>query len=339
MTAPLAPLSVPTPDAAAYERLRTDAGFVDRSGRLRMTFVGAKAAETITGLVTNDVLALQAGHGLYAAALTPKGKVIADLRVFRRKSDDFLLDVPAPAAAGFAAMIRKYVNPRLATYADASDALSCLGVLGPHARQVVAHAMDCSPSAFDLLPPFAHGTVPFAGGTVMVARSVDYGVDGFDCFVRAEDAPALRDALVAAGAPPCDAAAAEVLRIEAGRPAWGADMNDETLAQEACLDALNAVSYTKGCYTGQETVARVHFRGHVNRFLRGLLTGSMPAGEALVFAGDKEVGDVRSRALSPRLGPIALAMLRRETEAGSVVTVRSAEGDGPATVVDLPFPA
>jgi folate-binding protein YgfZ len=335
----LAPASVSAPDAAAYARLRTDAAFVDRSDRLRMTFVGAKAAETVTGLVTNDVLALQAGHGLYAAALTPKGKVIADLRVFRREAGDFLVDVPAAAAAGFAAMIRKYVNPRLATYADASAALSCLGVLGPHARQVVAHAMDCSPSAFDLLPAFAHGTAQFAGSAVMVVRSVDYGVDGFDCFVRAGDAPALRDALVAAGAPPCDAAAVEVLRIEAGRPAWGADMNEETLAQEAGLDTLNAVSFTKGCYTGQETVARVHFRGHVNRFLRGLRAESVPAGEALVFAGDKDVGDVRSRAASPRLGAIALAMLRREVETGSVVTVRSANGEGPATVVDLPFPA
>lgn len=339
MTAPLRPLSVTTPDAAAYERLRTDAGSVDRSDRLRMTFAGPKAAETITGLVTNDVLALQAGHGLYAAALTPKGKVIADLRVFHRESGDFLVDVPAAAAAGFAAMIRKYVNPRLATYADASATLSCLGVVGPHARQVVAHALACSPSAFDLLPPQAHGTAPYGGSTVMVAHSVEYGVDSFDCFVRAEDAPALHDALVAAGAPPCDAVTLEVLRIEAGRPAWGADMNEETLAQEACLDTLDAVSFTKGCYTGQETVARVHFRGHVNRFLRGLRADAMPAGETSVFAGDKDVGDVRSRALSPRLGAIALAMLRREVETGSVVTMRSAEGDAPATVVDLPFPA
>lgn len=339
MTAPLAPSSVTTPDAAAYERLRADAGLVDRSDRLRMTFVGAKAAESITGLVTNDVLALQAGHGLYAAALTPKGKVIADLRVFHRESGDFLVDVPAAAAAGFAAMIRKYVNPRLATYADASAALSCLAVVGPHARQVVAHALDCSPSAFDLLPPYAHGIVSYGESPVMVARSVEYGVDSFDCFVRTDDAPALRDALVAAGAPPCDAETLEVLRIEAGRPAWGADMNEETLAQEACLDTLNAVSFTKGCYTGQETVARVHFRGHINRCLRGLRAEAMPVGVAPVFAGDRDVGDVRSRAMSPRLGAIALAMLRREVETGAVVTVRSAGGNVPATVVDLPFSA
>ena len=339
MTAPLAPQSCATPGAAAYEWLRAEAGFVDRSDRLRMSFVGDKAAETLTGLVTNDVLALHAGHGQYAAALTPKGKVIADVRIFHRAPGDFLVDVPAAAAAGFAAMIRKYVNPRLARYTDVSASLACLGVVGPHARQVVAHALDCSPSDFDLLPPFAHAAESHGGDTVIVVRSVDYGADGFDCFVRGADAPALRDALIASGASPADGAALEVLRIEGGRPAWGADMNEETLAQEAGLDRLGALSYTKGCYTGQETVARVHFRGHVNRFLRGLRAESMPDGEAVVFAGDKEVGDVRSRAVSPRLGAIALAMLRREMETGAEVSVRAPGGETSAIVVDLPFSA
>ncbi|MCX5760079.1 MAG: hypothetical protein NTW72_01005 [Gemmatimonadetes bacterium] len=325
-------------DAAAYTRLRTEAGTLDRSDRLRMTISGPKAAETITGLVTSDVSAMQGGHGQYAVALTPKGKIIADLRIFRRAPDDLLVDVPWAAAAGFSAMISKYVNPRLATCADVTGALACLGVVGPHARQVVAHALACSPSAFDLLPAYAHTEVPFGDGTVMVARSVDYGIDGFDCFVRAADASRLHAALVSSGAPDADPVALEVLRIEAGRPAWGTDMNAETLSQEANLDALNAISYTKGCYTGQETVARVHFRGHVNRYLRGLRAESLPAGEARVFAGDADVGDVRSRAVSPRLGAIALAMLRREVEGGATVTVRSAGGDVPATVVDLPFP-
>ena len=116
-------------------------------------------------------------------------------------------------------------------------------------------------------------------------------------------------------------------------------MTDDTLLHEAGLDLLDAVSYTKGCYTGQEVVARVHFRGHVNRILRGLLLASPADGEARVFAGDADVGDVRSRAVSPRLGVIALAMLRRAVEPGTTVTARSASGDAPATVVELPFSA
>jgi folate-binding protein YgfZ len=327
------------PTAAEYEQLRTDAGLTDRSARLRMTFTGAQAAATLNGLCTSDVLALQPGHGQYAAALTAKGKVIADARIFQRAADSFLVDVPAAAAAGFAAMVRKYVNPRLARYADVSPTLACVGVAGPHARQVLAHALGCSPATIDLLAPFAHCEVPFHATSVLVARADDYGVDGFDCFVGVADATSLREALIASGAAPASPAALEVLRIEAGRPAWGVDMTDDTLLHEAGLDLLDAVSYTKGCYTGQEVVARVHFRGHVNRLLRGLLLTSPPDGDARVFSGDAEVGDVRSRAVSPRRGAIALAMLRRAVEPGAVVTVRTAGGDAPATVVALPFPA
>lgn len=334
MSAPLI-----TPTSAEYAQLRTDAGLVDRSDRLRMSFPGAQAAATLNGLCTSDVLALQPGHGQYAAALTAKGKVLADVRIFQRAADSFLVDVPAAAAAGFAAMVRKYVNPRLSRYADVSAAVACVGVAGPHARQVLAHALGCLPATIDLLAPFAHCEVPFHDESVMVARADDYGVDGFDCFVGATVAPSLREALLASGAVPASPAALDVLRIEAGRPAWGVDMTDDTLLHEAGLDLLDAVSYTKGCYTGQEVVARVHFRGHVNRILRGLLLASPPDGEAHVFADDADVGDVRSRAVSPRLGAIALAMVRRAVEPGATVMVRSAGGDTPATIVALPFPA
>lgn len=334
MSAPIA-----TPTAAEYAQLRQDAGLVDRSDRLRMTFAGAHAAATLTGLLTNDVLALQPGHGQLAAALTAKGKVIADVRVFRPDAEHFLVDAPAAAGAGLLAMVRKYVNPRLATYADVSATIACLGVAGPHARQVIAHALECSPATIDLLPPYASAALPFADETVMVARAADYGVDGFDCFLNAGAAGALRDRLLGAGAAPAAPAAVEVLRIEAGRPAWGVDMTDDTLAPEARLDELDAISYTKGCYTGQEVVARVHFRGHVNRVLRGLQLAEPVEEAARVLFADADVGDVRSRAVSPRLGPIALAMLRREVEPGASVRVLSAAGSVDATVFTLPFPA
>lgn len=330
---------VAAPTAAAYAQLRDDAAWVDRSDRMRLLVTGAQAGATLGGLLTSDVMALQPGHGQYAAALTAKGKIIADLRVFHRAPGEYLLDVPAPAAPGFAAMMRKYVNPRLAHCEDVSAALHCVGVVGPHARQVVAHALGCSPAAFDLLPPFAHATEAFRNERVLVARSADYGIDGFDCFVNAGGSAPLRDALAASGAAPASAAALEVLRIEAGRPAWGTDMDAETLAQEAGLDVLDAISFTKGCYTGQEVVARVHFRGHVNRLLRGVRVASLPDGDARVLQGDTDVGDVRSRAISPRIGPVALAMLRREVEPGTTVTVRSTAGDAEATVIALPFSA
>jgi len=331
--------SVFTPRAEDYEVLRSDAGIVDRSDRLRMAFTGEKSADTLNGLVTSDVLALQPGHGQFAAALTPKGKVLADVRVFRRADGGFLIDASSSAASGFVAMVRKYVNPRFATYADVTAALACISVVGPHARQVVAHALSCTPAAFDLLPPYANTDVTFGSETVMVVRSVDYGVDGFDCFVPSASAPAVRAAIEKSGASPAAADALETLRIESGRPAWGMDMTDETLLHEASLDALDAVSYTKGCYTGQEVVARLHFRGHVNKLLRGLQLASPAAPGARVLSEDADVGDVRSCAVSPRLGAIALAMVRREIETGAEVTVRVESGDVKATLIALPFPA
>jgi folate-binding protein YgfZ len=137
-------------------------------------------------------------------------------------------------------------------------------------------------------------------------------------------------------------AAIEAARIEAGRPLWGIDMDDSTLPQEANLEALNAISYTKGCYTGQETVARLHFRGHVNKRIVGLrIDGSaVPVrGAALVGPEEKEVGEVRSAVMSPRFGPIALAMIRREINIGDSVALAIDGADTRATVSALPFNA
>jgi folate-binding protein YgfZ len=130
-----------------------------------------------------------------------------------------------------------------------------------------------------------------------------------------------------------------IARVEGGRPAWGIDMDDTTIPQEANLDALGAISFTKGCYTGQETVARLHFRGHVNKRLRGLRGASpMPQHAWLLDASGKVVGDVRSTVISPDRGPIAIAMIRREVVAGDTVRVIGASGEEiVADVVELPF--
>src|SRR5207253_7970098 len=138
-------------------------------------------------------------------------------------------------------------------------------------------------------------------------------------------APAVIARLEQAGASGASALAWDVARVEAGRPEWGLDMDETTIPQEANFDELGAISYTKGCYTGQETVARVHFRGHVNRHLRHLrAAGPEPplAGADLLDAAGKSVGDVRSTAASPRLGGIAIGMVRREVELGTSLLAR-----------------
>ena len=152
----------------------------------------------------------------------------------------------------------------------------------------------------------------------------------------------MRDALLAAGASPGEQSTLNIARIEAGRPAWGVDMDESTLVQEARMDELHAISYNKGCYTGQETVARVHFRGHVNRLLRGLhFSGGVaaPPGSAIVRADGTSAGEVRGVATSPRLGTIGLGLIRREVEPGSPLVARWDDGAGSAEVqvVTLPF--
>jgi folate-binding protein YgfZ len=154
----------------------------------------------------------------------------------------------------------------------------------------------------------------------------------------ARDADVVRDRLETSACRHATRAVWDIARVESGRPAFGIDMDDNTIPQEANLDTLGAISFTKGCYTGQETVARIHFRGHVNRRLRGLLGSSaLPQHGQIVDATGKLVGDVRSTVISPRLGPIAIAMLRREVSAGDTVIVEGTDGPITAEVRELPF--
>lgn len=336
-------MSVETPRTTsaerAYNALQGDAVLADRSDRLRMMFSGDKAAEALNGLVTSDVLALTPGTGQYSAALTPKGKVIADLRIFA-SPEGLLVDVTPAAAPGFVAMVRKFVNPRLARYQNVSDQSGDLGVFGHRARHIVRSVLPGVEIPVGL-PPYSHVRGNFAGSTIMIAGVPDFGVEGYDLIVPRDALESLRAKLVEAGAVEGAAEALHVARIEAGRPEWGRDMDDTMLAQEVDMERLDAISFSKGCYTGQETVARVHFRGHVNRLFRGLRFADSvlpPAGTELTDDTGKAVGTVKSGALSPRLGAIALAIVRRELEPGAAVRATWPEGQADARVETLPFP-
>ena len=327
--------------ATEYEALQRHAVVFDRTHRGRMRLSGAKADEVLTGLVTNDVVSLTVGQGQYAAALTPKGKIIADLRIFRDESS-FLIDAPPRASDGWISAVRKYVNPRLAPYNDETDALRDLGVFGVSARLVVGEMTGVSSTALGVLPPYSHVAVMIESARVLVARVPDLELEGFELFAPAETHALLWERALAAKATPGGLQTWDIARVEAGRPEWGVDIDESTLPQEANLEELHAISYTKGCYTGQETVARVHFRGHVNKHLRGLrAAGPQPpsSGATLFDATGKEVGDVRSTAASPRLGGIALGMVRREVELGASLTARWEDGEARLDVAHLPFPA
>jgi folate-binding protein YgfZ len=295
---------------------------VDRSARLRMLFTGEKAKESLGGLVTNDVVALKPGQGQRAVALTPKGRVIAMLRVFDRGSE-LLVDCEPSSADGFVAMIRKFVNPRSAAYRVITEQTACMAVHGANAAKLLAPLLHLPHATLDVLPVL--GIWQSEDGSVSVLRSDELSVPGYEIVAAPERVAELRAALEAQGLRDADEAMVETARIERGLPRFGVEMDAETIPQEANLDALGAISFTKGCYTGQEVVARIHFRGHVNRHLRWLhAPQALPVGAVLVDAEGKEVGEVRSSVVSPERGPLAIAMVRREVTPGSEIQVRSA---------------
>jgi tRNA-modifying protein YgfZ len=333
----------PTPlsgaDLSAYDALHDGVVALARPDLLHLEFTGPKAADVITGLVTNHVLALADGEGQYAAALTAKGKIVADLRIVRLGAERYLTTAHERCWPGWRDLVRKYVNPRLARYAE--PALHTVSLFGPLAHAAADRALAAIGAATEGAPG---GSAPYSATRYTAGDSELYrmsspelgDVVGVDLIMPPSLAEHLlaelaRDAAVTAGTP----AALDVARIEAGRPQWGRDMDDTTIPQEANLGAFGALSFDKGCYTGQETVARIHFRGHVNRHLRVMRSSTiMPTGAELRTGEGKVVGDVRSSTISPRLGPIAIAMVRREVEPGATLSV-AYEGDASqlATVV------
>jgi folate-binding protein YgfZ len=301
-----------------YRALREGAGMVDRSPRGKLIARGAEAAEYLQGQLTNDVEALAPGEGCYAALLDRKGHVQGDARVLRLAPDEFWVDTEAIALGRVKKHLDTYRIGRDVEIADVREEHSILSVIGPAAHEVTGSG--------PLSPEGAHRELA-AGRAV----ATDLGVD---VIVPRVDAQRAARELREAGAVEVSEQAAEILRIESGRPRFGAEMTAATMPAEAGI-AERAVSFTKGCYIGQEPVARLHYKGKPNRRLRGLrLSAPAPAGET-IRSGERELGTIGSACLSPALGAIALAIVRREASVGDTVAVGD-EGTT-AEIVDLPF--
>jgi folate-binding protein YgfZ len=331
-----------------YRALRGSAGVLDRSGsRARFRLTGADRRSYLQGLLTNDVAALASGTGCYAAYLTPHGRMIADMRVFEL-GDALLVDTAADVGDTVRTRWEQFIFSEDVRIEPLSASTAQLGIYGPRAAEMVAaafapgHAPDePSPEAatLDALPVHGNSRWDFKGEPAFVLRTDDSGVDGFDVVLPGDRKQALLDLLRVAGAPAVTAEAAELCRIEAGRPRFHADMDEDTIPLEAGIED-RAISLTKGCYVGQEIIIRVLHRGHgrVARKLVGLqfdAAGDVPAHGAKVASGDREIGSVTSSVRSIALDrPIALAYVHRDfVEPGTKVTVDGAA----ATVSPLPF--
>jgi folate-binding protein YgfZ len=307
-----------------YRALTETCGLLDRSERGKLALSGSGAKEFLAGQVTNDIEALSQGSGCYAAFLTPKGKMLGDLRVLDL-GDELFLDTERVALQALFDMIRRFKIGYAVALHKRTVECALLSLIGPTATQIVNA---------EGLPDIEHANVRAQiGGMQAVLVRTDVGID-IICDV-AEDS-AVSEALLQAGAQPVSEAAAEIIRVEHGRPRYGVDLDDTVIPQEAGLNE-RAVSFTKGCYVGQETVARLHWRGKPNRHLRGLRLSAPVEPGAELRLGERVVGHLTSAVLSPTHGPIGLALVRREAEPGSTVSVN---GDGlGGEVIELPFPA
>ena len=293
---------------------------MDRSERGKLALTGSEAKTFLQGQVTNDIEALEPGRGCYAVFLTHKGKMLGDMRVLDT-GDELLLDTERVALQELFNMIRRYKLGRDVELHKRTVETALLSLVGPDSRRV---------AGAEALGNAEHDNVrsEIAGEPVLLVAT-DVGVDVFAAAAAAEP---VRAALLAAGAVPADEEAAEIVRVERGRPRYGIDVDEGVIPQEAGLNE-RAVSFTKGCYVGQETVARLHYRGKPNRHLRGLRLAAPAATGDVLRLGEKEVGRLGSVAVSPVHGPIALALVRREAVPGDTVTV----GGTTAEVVVLPF--
>jgi folate-binding protein YgfZ len=306
---------------AQYRQLREEVGLLAREDSGLVAVTGPDAAEYLQGQLTNDVEALAVGAGQYAALLDRKGHMQGDMRVLRPAEEELLLTTDAAALPAVLRHLTMYSVGRDVAVADLSAERALLSLLGPRSAEVAG-----APP----LPEDACEAIAVAGNECLAVGTHE----GIDLVCAAADGERLAAALRQAGAAEVSPQAVELLRIEAGVPRFGAEMGTETMPAEAGI-VEDAISFTKGCYIGQETVARLHYKGRPNRHLRGLrLSGQAEPGAALRL-GEKEVGRLGSAGVSPALGPIGLAILRREAEPGAELAV--GEDGVTAEVVALPF--
>ncbi len=320
-----------TVSAAAEGALREGAGLVDGRDRGSVLVSGPEAQSFLHSLLSQDVAGLAAGEGAHALLLQPQGKLDCDLRLLVVGPEEIRLDCEAGRGAALAASLRRF---KLRVKAEVEDTTGGWGVLllrGDQAPDVAAATAGVP------VPGAQHHHVPWPGSDLRLVRA-DWpgGWPGIDVVGPVEALGGAADALVGAGATTAGPDAYEAARVAAGVPRQGVDIDERTIPQEAFLE-LDAVSFTKGCFLGQELVCRIDTRGHVNRYLRGFVMedDTTPPPGAGIVVGDKEVGVLTTVARWAG-GTRALGYLRREVEVPAQVLVRWDGGEVAARADALP---
>ena len=334
-----------------YRAALVGVAVADRPDRAFVRVVGRDPVGMLEGILTSQLptspasgeRGLRYGRGSYSAALTPKGMMVADLHVVHgpRDSDGLLLGLTASALGSFLSHLHRFLPPRLARAFDDTGRARALTVAGPAAAGLLARealGLRWEERELTALSDSAWVWANIGSVGVLVMRSGDLATPSFDVVADPAGIVVLRGRLIEAGAVPLELTDRDTLRVEAGRPAWGSELDERTLPPEAGIDS-RVIDHTKGCYTGQEVIVRIRDRGHVNRHLRGLKLGSttpVKAGTRLWIPGrDAPVGTITTAVNSPRAGEsLGLGYLRREIEVPSTVCVNGPEGPV-VTVVGL----
>jgi len=333
--------------------VRQTAGVIDRGARGRIVVRGADRKTFLHALLTNDIAGLAPGSGCYAALLTPQGRMVADMHVFET-GDVVLIDCVREVKDTLLQKFDALIFSEDVQLGDLSDAWGCVGVYGPEAARVASRALeagrDAAPAGIagetageiSALEPYDNVRLDALGDVVVVARVDGLGLPGYLLFASMGLMAQIGNAALAAGAALVEPETAELLRIEAGEPAFLVDMTTETIPPEAGIES-SAVSFTKGCFPGQEVIVRIRDRGHGRVAQRLVAMGvsgtTVPSAGDRVWYDAKEVGHVTSAVQSPsRGGPLALGYVRRDVaEDGRTITIICGEAHLDATVFTLPF--
>ena len=319
--------------------VRQNAGVVDLSHRGRLRLTGNDRVAYLHRIISNDVEGLAAGQGNYATILTNRGKIIADMKVY--VFEDFIgIETNPETISSLYQELDKYLIADDVTIEDFTERTGAVGVHGPKSAELLqeVYGLDVRD-----LPEYHSVVHEINGRRIICARANETGEVGYNLCTTSEATEWLWDTILTKGrtfdVQPVGLTALNALRIEAGIPRYGAELDDSVFPGEAELE--HAVSFEKGCYIGQEIVARMKYRGHPNRLLRGfeIVGDIIPQRGDLVFDGDKEIGWITSAVVSPTLGKtIGLGYVRIAfTDEGSQVEIETAEERVDAIVQLLPF--
>jgi folate-binding protein YgfZ len=312
------------------------AGLIELSSRGRILVSGAEVVMFLNGLITNDMKTLAVDSWMPAVFPNVQGRLLASVRVIHR-GDGFLIDTESATHETVLKLLGRFTLAGDFRVMDLTGETVTLSIQGKRAEEIVSATLGEAAAKVERQRLVKTN---FADGQVTALRATHTAEDGFDLFIDAKAAGDLRDSLTSAGAQVVSSETCETLRIEAGIARYSVDMDETNVVTETNLD--DAVSFTKGCYIGQEIIARIKYRGHVAKKLTGIILEGAPAlerGARILADEEKEIGRVTSSTFSPTLArTIALGYVKYDYLApGTKVKIISSEREYPATVAELPF--